>query len=401
MAASCAISGAGIQAPTRELVVNECLCFLVSKYAKATNNQLKAIFIKFYREEELTTAKDLLFNKIECCAPNLVSRNVKRKGENKVKCTVDDIFDMYTLVDENKLNDKLPDLAAIDLGRIPLIKAEDFDVFHMMNRLDELEAKLRSFNPDQSTISGIARKLDVILEKLPVALPVSTTLTTSLTSSGPHPMLTSPGMQSITTNAGSMEAHNSGSQILVDGGSVNHSSGELVGAQGQGTSKSWADRVATSESIPNPEFCFPRGRKAGPRSNGPAPPTGVGAGQGPSTGHAVLPSTKSKQKIVGTKSILDSITVKSGVKIVKKAVVHVDNVNLDCSTDMLSDYLKSSNIEVISCFSAKSWLRESEHNLVSSFRVCVAAGDREKLYSPDLWPQGVVIRDWTFKSKSS
>jgi len=100
-------------------------------------------------------------------------------------------------------------------------------------------------------------------------------------------------------------------------------------------------------------------------------------------------------KVFGSRQ--DNTTLKSGVPIVRKAVVHIDNLDPDCTTALLSDYLLAAGVQVLSCFNAKSWLHDNEKDQVTAFRVCVQASERHKLFEPDLWSTGVIIRDWRFK----
>ena len=90
-----------------------------------------------------------------------------------------------------------------------------------------------------------------------------------------------------------------------------------------------------------------------------------------------------KQKIFGTRKENDS-TVKSGVKFIRKAVVHIDSLGLhpDCTEALLTDYLIAAGVDVISCYSVKSWLRGDEKEQVTAFRVCVLpAAKRYMLFS--------------------
>jgi len=88
-----------------------------------------------------------------------------------------------------------------------------------------------------------------------------------------------------------------------------------------------------------------------------------------------------KQKILGTRKSSE-VTLKPGVPIVKKSVVHIDNLDPDCSEALLKDYLLSDDISVLSCYKAKSWLRQDEKDKVTAFRVCVPLTQREKLFDP-------------------
>jgi hypothetical protein len=100
---------------------------------------------------------------------------------------------------------------------------------------------------------------------------------------------------------------------------------------------------------------------------------------------------------------IDSIgaALKPGVHIIKKAVVHIDNLGPDCTEALLQDYLLAADINVLSCYVAKSWLREQERAKVTAFRVCVPLEQRQLILDPQLWSQGVIIRDWLFKKSSN
>ena len=78
------------------------------------------------------------------------------------------------------------------------------------------------------------------------------------------------------------------------------------------------------------------------------------------------------------------------MKIVQKSV-HIVNLSPDCTEALLKDYLLSEEIPVISCYTAKSWLRDEEREHVSAFRVCVGlpAECRHLLFDPQRWSHRV------------
>jgi hypothetical protein len=106
---------------------------------------------------------------------------------------------------------------------------------------------------------------------------------------------------------------------------------------------------------------------------------------------------KRRFKFLGENKIRSDASLKTAVKIVRKVVLHVDNLS-DCCTDVdVKNFLSKNGIEVLSCFPAKSWLRESDTVSVKSFRVCIPVNDEQACTSPSLWPQGVIVREWVFK----
>lgn len=67
---------------------------------------------------------------------------------------------------------------------------------------------------------------------------------------------------------------------------------------------------------------------------------------------------------------------------------------------MITSFL-SVDINVISCYPAKSWLKEDERDKVTAFRVCVPAEQRCRVLDSSIWSNGVILRDWVFKQAST
>jgi len=105
-----------------------------------------------------------------------------------------------------------------------------------------------------------------------------------------------------------------------------------------------------------------------------------------------------KSKVFGACKSKDAL-LKPGVDIIHKAVVHIDNLSPDCTEALLHDYLLSNDVQVLTCYKAKSWLRVEEWDKVTAFRVCVPLTEREKIFDPQIWSEGVIIRNWRFKNE--
>ena len=89
--------------------------------------------------------------------------------------------------------------------------------------------------------------------------------------------------------------------------------------------------------------------------------------------------------------------IKSAITIFRKNDFHVDNVDEESTSESIVAFLKTENISVVSCFSTKSWMRESEQDKVAAYRVCVRAEDRDRFLDKSMWSRGIIIRDWRFK----
>jgi len=66
----------------------------------------------------------------------------------------------------------------------------------------------------------------------------------------------------------------------------------------------------------------------------------------------------------------------------------------------LKDYLFSNDVSVLSCYETKSWLRDTEKDKVTTFRVCVKAEHRDIVMDANLWSTGIILRDWKFKGRN-
>jgi len=85
----------------------------------------------------------------------------------------------------------------------------------------------------------------------------------------------------------------------------------------------------------------------------------------------------------------------------------VNRLKPDTSVEMVVKYLASQNVSVSSCFIVYSAGRQSStedddntdyKRKFVTMRLCVLQHDAEKVLAPNLWPVGVTVRPWVFKS---
>jgi len=100
---------------------------------------------------------------------------------------------------------------------------------------------------------------------------------------------------------------------------------------------------------------------------------------------------KNKKLVIG-----HSETHTSFADIAKKSVACVTRLKPGTSTDIISDHLNANGINVLSCFDV-SRVRENDELKFTCMRVCVYTMDVH-MFS-NLWPTGVVVRPWKFKTK--
>jgi len=325
------------------VVISEALCFIRNNFDKCTVSELKPVLVTFYNDDELCNAKEVLLKAVTKALEDLgrivdLPRIPKRVGDNKRQHVIDDLLKLFTIVDEQKLS--TPTFVASDLSRVPFLNADSMNMVAMIRKMDSFERRLAEM--EQCYVRDRS---------------------TSMTAVEDRPSLSVPSMEMVSQN--SQEVDLSTDAVSTDA--------DLAATDDNGREAPWNDVVR-------------RHRPAKPpRSQ----PTQVLNSQ--------VRTQQNRRKMVGTACIDDHDKLKSGVPIIQKAVVHIDNLDPNCTEALLTDYLLAADIEVLSCYPAKSWLRDAEKDQVTAFRVCVHAKQRCKIFHPELWSEGVVIRDWRFK----
>ena len=91
------------------VVINEPLCFLINRVGKSTDKIVKQVLHDFYDAGQLTSAKNQLCEDIEKL--NLDKWTKPRRhqdNDGRALKEVDDLFSMFTFVDERGATSKLP-----------------------------------------------------------------------------------------------------------------------------------------------------------------------------------------------------------------------------------------------------------------------------------------------------
>ena len=90
-------------------------------------------------------------------------------------------------------------------------------------------------------------------------------------------------------------------------------------------------------------------------------------------------------------------------KIVRKAVFCIGNVASSCNADDVRRFVEALYVRVFTCFPLRSRSHRRDEDVDDeeqatsdrhSFRLCIAADDRERLLDASKWPESVLIRPW-------
>ena len=94
--------------------------------------------------------------------------------------------------------------------------------------------------------------------------------------------------------------------------------------------------------------------------------------------------------VIGSKKTQGNETIKGAFR---HADLYIGNCDNDVTPDSISKYIvNETNIKVVKCESLAS-----KNENCRSFKVTLKINDRQKLLSPELWPEGIICRKFYSK----
>lgn len=355
------------------LVQCELLYFMNGVYGKHPDVMIRTTVIDFYREEEIMNAKQLLVRAADDISDiDIHSFTKNRIGTNKVKASVDDIMNIFRLVDEGCARGKLPMYCAVSKSRVPLIADELSDLASIKLELCQLRQQVSELSQLRQQVSDLSTQLS--------------NSCTYICRSVQNPATISPAVDRqqlmVTNNDKSLEA-------VVDSDENGPNRPMTVVNEpvtdDDNTPVTESARMSLADVVRKPALAV----------------TATSNNDGYQTvSHKKKRNTKI---IIGSRKDNPQF---SGV--MKKAVVRVSRLDCNASTDMVVKHLTDNDITVHTCFEvstqrstssdADQLVHINQRNYVT-MRICVSHGDLTKIYSTDLWPEGVTVRPRVFKDK--
>jgi len=129
-------------ATSNNLVQSEVLFFILGTIDAHPASMIKKSVLEFYREDEIMSAKYLLVQAVEQMKDiPLLTYVRQRKGENKVRVTVDNLINIICEVDKAGQRDSLPTFCAVQRSRIPVLVDEVSDIAAMQTEISQLRER--------------------------------------------------------------------------------------------------------------------------------------------------------------------------------------------------------------------------------------------------------------------
>src|SRR5580698_10194276 len=101
------------------LIINDLLCFAVNKLGRMNNKQLKSVINDFYSPDDINIAKELIVSEVDKLLLDKWHKPARRRKDsiNRVNLEIDDLLNVISVVDNNKILDKLPVFVSSDLDK--------------------------------------------------------------------------------------------------------------------------------------------------------------------------------------------------------------------------------------------------------------------------------------------
>jgi len=346
------------------LVQCELLYFVQGHFGQYPESTIRSTILDFYREDEILGAKQVLVHAIECVESlNVHSYVKKRNGINKCRSSVDDIMNIIKLVDDHLCHDKLPTFCAVKRSRVPVVAEELSDMAAVRLELNQLRHQVEVLANQLSSASHCkCSSMKQSDGEAPSRRAVNTVKAAGRTAVGQLPSTSSVSevCSNVNTTA-SMSEDDDKPSLSTDPTVPPAANSAQPDVNTEACSRSFANTV--KEDVHKFEEVNRQSRQ--------------------------MRKNNQRRYVVG-----DSSAQTPFLGVSKKVFVCVSRLKVDTSVETIEDFLRSKGIRVISCFKYVD-----KHSRFSTMRVCISHSGEKKVFDPKLWPDGVIVRPWFFKSR--
>ena len=398
-----------------DYIVNEVVCVLTNNFAKIPKSDIVSVFSEFYTEDEITEAKKVLMDladKLVTPKAEELKKIKPRIGDGKLRRDVDDILTTFSILDNRKA--VLPRILAADTSRIPTFR--EIDIFKISANVTALETKMidlcTKMDAQTATLTALMQQTSGASNSSPAA-DVAAKIT--VLESKISDMCANMDAQTATLTALMQQASGaSNSTPAVDiAAKVSEISAKI---DTQAAAITSLTRHATDNNVPSLVSSGDRSMLTSSSPSSDDPPlsqanawfTMMPGGRAVlSSAAAAAPVVRrppgateaARRKVIGTKTT-DGTTGKlaaSSTSASKTWTVYIGKLNKDTDEVGVREHLEDMGITVSEVRKLKPTQKWQEKS--AAFCVMIAYECKDKIMSPDLWPDNVEVRDWFFKPK--
>ena len=381
-------------AASRPLCLCNPLCFLVSRFGKRSSKELKSAVLDFYDVEELSCAKNQLLEDVKGLEAfvNLPHIPTRRGGEDRAIHIVDDIFTVLIYLDENLSLGMLPRYVTDNLDSVPSSRLYEGDLSTLMKVIERMD----------NEIKDLRLALDIVVKNTQhrslVTAPVQAAVRSVINSQPP-----------VTAQSGCFP--DAGETSIVTSGDSFPQLGNLQTADHGSERRDWATMAASSpvalhnrfsalinhNDNQNEEQFIEQRRRPNKRQRQFTEQLIQSQRQQQQQQQRSSGSQRRGRVMITGKSKSPGHTFTAAMRIPKKAVFCVDNLDISMEVNDLCRFVSSLNVRVFSCFPTNPRRRRYETEIPEdrkAFRLCIDEDDRDLLLNDTKWPESVIISEW-------
>jgi hypothetical protein len=371
--------------------VSELLCYAQHKFGSLPAKQLKTVIRNFYSPESIGKAKEKL---VELLDELHVEHSIRTRrltvgnaDESNLK-NLDEIYTMLNIIDEKNLYSQIPQFVAANPDQLPSVNWTEGDLATLLEKISDMDKRIALIN--ENTLLNAKKEatlLNTINEHSNILATIKNQFATGRRTDSPS---RPPFIQRSASFRNFADNATHSSAALTDG-TLPLVPGNKPSSVGLLPPNVWSS-LPVSPSVENNQLNFTevisrkrqrelseaqlRLSNANDRENSLARPSAVNSGR--------------SARIIGTAAT--TAHLKGGKDLTRKLVFCVNNVDADVTCDELTEFVKSINVRIISCFEAKTRFSGSK-----AFRVCINYDDHALFLDSANWPCNIVLRDWAFK----
>ena len=358
------------------VVLCEVLCFIVHKYGKCPDQLVKTVLHDFYTDEDICQAKKLLHSELaKLNVDGVPDRLVTRKGDNKSKLDIDDMYMMISKADELKLLSKLPKFVAGDLNKLPWCKPEDIDICILARKVASLEDMLKKQSHTVTSLIDSLSKLD--LNTMMKQCQAVDALVETVKNIELHATTSAEQLKTFDCVAESLtkiESRISDAVVTVrdepsntDNQQMHVTVGESAKINDNSADHVWADVVAMHPSVADDDYTVVQHKKSSKATN--------------------------NIRICGTKKSASEVTA-----VPRRLTAFVGRLHKDTTAESLTKYLTDAGLNDIRCRLIIP--KNGRQFATTAFFVSCPVMCKSLFYDENVWPEGCELRDWYVKKSS-
>ena len=338
---------------SREIVVDELLCFLSNKLDILPPSAIIQLKTSFYSDEEIEVAKKRLFDLCAGRGTVGVVRYSVKKGPKKSQNNIEDMIKLL-----NERGNDIPSFVALDLARLPPITFDNIDVSALLARIQKVQDEVSALRlathiqtDTAQSIKDTVAGLDNRLNRLEVK-EIEREESQSQESQGDADMNVEPPTEREPRIGQIGDKETDTNTVPVLGEEKVEAPWATVVKRGRQGNAQEGKNVKQSQNDNNK---FVKKRQGGPR----------------------------REMAVGTAR-------NSGLQVVKRgrrASIFVTGFCPDTEATAVKNYVQDKTDLVVTCDKL-----ESRYDTYSSFHITAMCEDPEVLLNGNIWPDGIRFR---------